>query len=389
MSQIIKISQKRNTVISISKAIAIILMVIGHAEAPDVLHRFLYEFHMPLFFAASGYFFSVKYTDDEMTFIKKRFKGLYLPFVKWSVIFLLLHNFMFDIGILNEVYGNEQGGVTHPYTWHQIQQNFWNIIFTMGGYDQFLNGAFWFFRALLVASIVFLFSYKAFDYLLSKEKSPLHSMSNTRTLYVPICVCVFILLICAWKTYADLKIVNIVQGGYRDLMGVFFFSCGFIFRQIEHKYRVTWWNTLLFAVIVLWFSQNLWANMNWRSTFEQFLSLPLPAICGCLMVYNVSTWIDKHDGKIKQFLVYCGNNTLPVFVFHIISFKIVSLIKIWYYGLDPRQIGCHMVIHDHAKEDWFWVLYTIAGVAVPIFWTWCYQQLKAKWNQASASSRDK
>ena len=129
--------------------------------------------------------------------------------------------------------------------------------------------------------------------------------------------------------------------------------------------------------------------MNWRSTFEQFLSLPLPAICGCLMVYNVSTWIDKHDGKIKQFLVYCGNNTLPVFVFHIISFKIVSLIKIWYYGLDPRQIGCHMVIHDHAKEDWFWVLYTIAGVAVPIFWTWCYQQLKTKWSQASASSRDK
>ena len=167
MSPISLTSTKRNTVISIAKAIGIILMVIGHAESPDVLHRFLYEFHMPLFFAAAGYFFSLRYLDDEMTFIKKRFKGLYWPFVKWSVIFLLLHNLMFDIGILNEVYGNEQGGVTHPYTWRQTEQCLWNIVTAMGGYDQFLNGAFWFFRGLLVASILYLIIYKLVDRLYS------------------------------------------------------------------------------------------------------------------------------------------------------------------------------------------------------------------------------
>ena len=377
-------TQKRNTIISISKAIAIILMVIGHAESPDVLHRFLYEFHMPLFFAASGYFFSVKYLDDEMSFIKKRFKGLYVPFVKWSVIFLLLHNLMFDIGIMNEVYGNEQGGVTHPYTWHQIEQNLWNIVTAMGGYDQFLNGAFWFFRALLVASILYLIIYKGLDVLAGKTR--LKDNPMTRTLWIPLCVCVIILLICAWKTSEGLKVITLVQGGYRDLMGVFFFGCGFLFRQWQHKYRVTWWTTLLFAVIVWWFSQNLWANMNWRSTFTQFLSLPFPALCGCLMVYNISSWLDKYDGKLKRFLVFCGDNTLPIFVFHIISFKLVSLVKIAYYGLDPRQIGCHMVIHDHAQEDCFWILYTIAGVGVPLLCTWCYRWLKTKWSQPSSSS---
>nr|AHF25211.1 acyltransferase family protein [uncultured bacterium Contig196] len=372
--------QQRNTIISIAKAIAIILMVIGHAESPDVLHRFLYEFHMPLFFAAAGYFFSVRYLDDEMTFIKKRFKGLYWPFVKWSVIFLVLHNLMFDIGILNEVYGNEQGGVTHPYTWRQTEQCFWNILTAMGGYDQFLNGAFWFFRGLLVASILYLIIYKGFDVLAAKTR--LKDKPLTRTLWIPLAVCTLFLLLSGWKTYEGLKIITLVQGGYRELMGAFFFGCGFLFQQWQHKYQVKWWTTLLFAVIVWWFSQYLWANMNWRSTFEQFLSLPLPAILGCLMVYNISTWLDKKEGIVKRFLVFCGDNTLPIFIFHILSFKLVSLIKIWYYGLDPRQIGCHMVIHEHSKEDCFWILYTIAGVGIPLLFTWGYRRLRARWQKA-------
>ncbi len=375
-------SAKRNTVISIAKAIAIILMVIGHAESPDVLHRFLYEFHMPLFFAAAGYFFSLRYLDDEMTFIKKRLKGLYWPFVKWSVIFLILHNWMFDIGILNEVYGNESGGVTHPYTWPQTEQCFWNILTAMGGYDQFLNGAFWFFRGLLVASILYLIIYKLL-YHLSHRYNQYHRVGK----YLPFVVCAIPLLLAGWKTYEGLKIITLVQGGYRELMGAFFFGCGFIFRQWEHRYRVKWWTTLLFAFIVWWFSDNLWANMNWRSTFEQFLSLPLPAILGCLMVYNISTWIDKKEGIVRRFLVFCGDNTLPIFIFHILSFKIVSLLKIWYYGLDPRQIGCHMVIHEHAKEDCFWILYTLAGVGVPLLFTWGYRRVKAQWQKASSESQ--
>jgi hypothetical protein len=292
---------------------------------------------------------------------------------------------MFDIGILNEVYGNEQGGVTHPYTWRQTEQCLWNIFTAMGGYDQFLNGAFWFFRALLVASLLYLFIYKGLDVLASKTR--LKDQPLTRTLWIPLTICIIMLLLCGWKTYEGLKVITLVQGGFRDMMGVFFFSCGFLFRQWEHKYRVKWWATLLFAVVVWWFSDNLTANMNWRSTFEQFLSLPLPAILGCLMVYNISTWLDKKEGIVKRFLVYCGDNTLPIFVFHILSYKVVSLLKIWYYGLDPRQIGCHMVIHDYAKEDFFWVLYTIAGVGLPLGFTWCYRWLKSRWHRSSATAQ--
>ena len=102
------------------------------------------------------------------------------------------------------------------------------------------------------------------------------------------------------------------------------------------------------------------------------------------MTYNIARWCDKRDGCLKRFLVFCGDNTLPIFVFHIISYKVVSLLKIWYYDLDFAQIGCHMVIHEHAKEDFFWILYTIVGVGIPLGWTWCYQRIKKKLTPPSA-----
>lgn len=382
---------KRDTIISIAKGIAIILMVIAHAEAPGWLCNFIFEFHMPLFFITAGYFFSTKYLNDEATFVKKRIKGLYIPFVKWSVFFLIIHNWMFDIGILNEVYGNESGGVLHPWSWHQMQQNLWNIFTAMGGYDAFLCGAFWFFRGLFVASILYLIIYKVLDSSLSRI--PKISRIPGVFSYIPYFICLIMLLLCGWKTWEGLKVINLVQGGYRDMMGCFFFGIGFIFRQFVDRYRnlvshyySSVWTTIIFAFVVFIFSKYLTANMNWRSSFQQFLSLPVPAILGFLMTYNISTWIDNYDNRLKRSLVYIGDHTLNIFIFHIVSYKVVSLIKIWYYGLDIRQIGCHMVIHDYSQQDYFWILYTIAGVGLPLAGTWLYEKVKLKFKEYRASS---
>ena len=375
---------KRETIISICKGIAIILMVIAHAEAPGWLCKFIFEFHMPLFFITAGYFFSLKYLNDEATFVKKRIKGLYWPFVKWAVFFLIIHNWMFDLGVLNETFGNDAGGVTHPYNWHQMQQNLWNIFTAMGGYDQFLCGAFWFFRGLFVASILYLIIYKVLD---SSLKSARWKAA------IPYLVCLIMLLLCAWKTSEGLKVITLVQGGYRDMMGCFFFCCGFIFKKFVDDYRqamahqsVAILCNIVFAVIVFLFSKYLTANMNWRSTFVQFLSLPLPALLGFLMTYNISCWLDRHENILKRFLVYTGDHTLYIFIFHIVSYKVVSLIKIWYYGLDPKQVGCHMVIHEHSQEDQFWILYTIAGVGLPLLGIWLYEKAKNKIKGYRASS---
>ena len=64
-------AEKRNTSIAITKGIAIILMVMGHAEGPSLLTNFIYLFHMPLFFITAGYFFSYRNVEQPWDFCVK------------------------------------------------------------------------------------------------------------------------------------------------------------------------------------------------------------------------------------------------------------------------------------------------------------------------------
>lgn len=319
----------------------------------------------------AGYFFSLRYVDDWALFVKKRVRGLYWPFVKWAVVFLVLHNLWFYLGLLNEQFGNPQGGVVHPYTWNVFEQRLWNIVTAMSSYDEFICGAFWFFRALFVASLLYLAVFKLYDGLAR------HFRKDLRQWVIPIAVCVTMLLLALWKTGEGLRVLNLTQGGYRDIMGTFFFACGYIWKLLSARYKPTAWLTVILTSIVVLFTVYMPAGMEWRGTFEKCIALPLPAVCGVLMIYNISHWINKHDNVAKHFLVYCGNNTLYVLVFHLLAFKAVSLIKIWYYGLDIEQISCHPVIHEYSS-DLFWTMYTVTGVGLPLLGIWIYRTIASR-----------
>ena len=65
-------NHNRKQWLDIAKGIAIILMVIGHTSIPNIASNFIYAFHMPLFFIASGLFFSVS-CFNEHSFFKYSF----------------------------------------------------------------------------------------------------------------------------------------------------------------------------------------------------------------------------------------------------------------------------------------------------------------------------
>ena len=353
----------RNTTFSIIKALAIILMVIGHAEAPGLITNFIYTFHMPVFFIAAGYFFKRKSLEHPWEFCSKRFKGLYVPMVKWSIMFLVLHNVFHYFGILNEQYGNWTGGVTHPYTWHSALQRLLLIVTSMSGYDEFMAGAFWFFRGLLVASIVFMVAYKLLD-------RSTH-WSETRSVGVILAATLaFAALFIANK----LKVSTIPNGGMREIWGIAFFAIGVLFRHVEHRIPRSLWVAAGCAALLIGAAMLHLHGMNNRGELQDVVTLPVTGCVGFVMLYIVSSKIDGLKGRVHRLLRYIGDNTVAVFVFHIISFKLVSLLKIWYYGLDFGQIGCHMVIH-YNHTDFFWVLYSVVGTAVPLLWLAAYRRL--------------
>lgn len=345
----------RDASISIAKAFAIILMVIGHTEYPGLLTSCLYTFHMPLFFITAGYFFGRRNAADPWTFCRKRFKGLYIPMVKWSLVWLLLHNLFHHFGILNETFGNWEKGVTHPYGINEFVSRLVSIFTSMSGYDEFMAGAFWFFRGLLVASILFLVLFRLID-----SRRP-----GLEEWHIAGLICLGAVAFTSAHIYFHFKLSTIPNGGWRETWGLFFFGIGLIYRRWEAVIGARWYVALGCLLLICLAGTMHWSGMNNLGRYRDLWSLPLTGVAGFIMVHYASKVIDRREGWIKRLLVFIGDNTLYILVFHIISFKAVSLVKIAWYGLDWRQIGCHMVIHDF-RDDWFWVLYSVAGVALPL-----------------------
>ena len=388
----------RNPTITILKAIAIVLVVVAHSCPPMYLSRFSYMICVSLFFMASGYCFDTKYLNDEATFVKRRFRGLYVPFVKWSLFFLLLNAFWFWTGLLNEHYGNAAGGVTHPLNLHNWLQTLWSIVLNMSGYDQFLCGAYWFFRALLVSSILFLAYMKLLD---STERL------NKRHAATAAIVAVGMVGLALWQTSDGLRWTGIAGGGYRELMGTFFLCAGFLYRRFEE------WNAApastqpvissakaksrnaqllvkganaairgcetivrtissmplvsmiisatVLALLVAFPHPTMAAKAR---TLGEVLWLGLSGVVGFSFIYNLSRILHR-IAALRQPLTFIGDNTLYIFGWHMLAFKLASMIKVGVYGLPWAMVGSHPVVRI-GNSDAFWILYTIVGITLPL-----------------------
>lgn len=85
----------RNDTIDIMKGIGITLVIIGHMQDSFCLHKFIFSFHMPLFFILAGYFFSPREGVKEG--LVKDVRRLLVPY--FSVILLLLIYSIFTHGV--------------------------------------------------------------------------------------------------------------------------------------------------------------------------------------------------------------------------------------------------------------------------------------------------
>ena len=126
-----------------------------HILMPEIL-----AFHMPLFFFMSGYCFKEKYLSPPppIIFINKRIWGLYMPYIKWSLLFLLLHNIFYYLNIYNDEYGF-RGEVSYLYTLREYAKRCVQIVIGLHGHEQLLGG-YWFIPQLLYASVIGFYTIK-------------------------------------------------------------------------------------------------------------------------------------------------------------------------------------------------------------------------------------
>ncbi len=338
-------NKSRNNYISIAKALGIILMVVGHSGCPSAIGRFIYLFHMPLFFVCSGYFFKeIADKASLLSFYRKRIKGLYLPYLKWSLLFLLLHNVFRHFNITgSKIY----------YAQDFIRQLI--RLVTMTDYELLIR-PFWFIKELLFASVIIAS--------ISMIRARLFPNIGTFTLlFYSLTIAIFAKFIPLIPLIGDCSLL---------FLSIAYFYSGILIQKYKPSIPFTTSMMFISFFAVLIGSVLFTGNIDMRfTTANNMLPYYILSLSGIVMVLCISKKLDKIS--INSTFYYIGNHTMPILALNLLALKFGNLIKIWVYDMPINKLSSYTVICEY--NTYFWLIYTIIGISTPLLFYFLYNKL--------------
>ena len=277
---------QRNHTIDILRGITIIIVVFGHITRNGWLHNYIWSFHMPVFFLLSGYLYNPERFATFGDFIKRKFKGLIVPYLIFGIL-----TYLYWLLAESRFRGTDLS------VWEQLLGLFYG-----SRYENFLefNGPLWFIPCLFSMGVIFFF--------IEKLKRPL-------AIFIA-CVGVFTFGyfskdLCPWLPF----------GICAASIGMIFYGIGYLFRsqmpKIESLKR--WISThkliVVFCVIALVAAQVFTipyseANLARLETGNPLVYVGL-ACLGIFVYWLVSALIGK-----SKLLEWLGLNSLVIFALH-------------------------------------------------------------------------
>ena len=329
--------------LDISKAILIILMVVGHSGAPFT--PYIYLFHMAAFVFLSGYTFNSKYSFSIA--ITKKIKALYIPFIKYSLFFLACYNFFVWLGF------SKNGVINWSFSFYL--KPLLNILCLGGGIKGHgLLGAFWFLTMLIEVSVIYLI----INYVTKKY------LKNNKAITI---ISVLFFIIGNIIISVGCKLPRFID---TSLIMVLIYHGGVLYRQYENRIPNKPQYALVSICVLIILNQlgSINAGLNFYTNPLFFL---LASMSGVYLILYTSKTLVRFNECI--FLIYIGKNTLRILALHFLSFKLVSLMIIYFYSLSYEEISSFPVIT--MKNSLWWFLYSVFGVVFPLVIHWVYKSV--------------
>ena len=342
----------RDHSVTIAKAIAIIFIVIGHTGCPQILDRWVTPVGLAVFFFMSGYCFKEKYLDDAKTFARRRIVGIYWPSLKWSLLFLLLHNVFYHLNIYSDEYGF-QGRTSVLYTASDFLHNIVYVATKMQAYEQLLGG-YWFLKSLFVGSFIF--------YL------------TARCLNRHWCGVLLLLSVTMTLSVLDVYIPYFYIGS-REFFAASVIYIGSLYKQRRWTWH-RWTAVNVVALVLVVVGSEFWHTKMFYYEYWMVPPHTLSVTLAVLSLLHLGEWISKRaDNSLVRLFMYIGDHTMEVLTWHFLSFKLVTLLLIAIYALPAKQLSEFPAIGVYAVRGW-WILYLCAGVGIPILGTYLCQRVK-------------
>jgi fucose 4-O-acetylase-like acetyltransferase len=359
--------QDRDASIDIIKAIGIICMVGGHCWFP--ITRFIYLFHMAIFFIASGYLYNTHKTDtaEELSsFIERKFINLWIPYVLWAAVYSLLHNFFITINVYTDnplifQYAPDVAYTTESWSFAYILKNIIKACFFQG--DTTLMGtALWFFATLMEISV----TYGIIDFVLKRI------FHVERVLIVQTVISVVFLIL----GYGCFLSGHSFLGGGRVLSYYILFHGGYLLKLYnfsgKERKRYVHIMIFIFSYCILLICNKFGAISLIANSYENPVFLLIVSFVGWQFVYELAYFFQM-SSKLKTIMVIIGQNTRAVVILNYLCFKIVNYAGVLIKGESHFLVAAYPVLYS---GSYWWIAYMVCGLGIPIILSMGWKKIK-------------
>lgn len=354
------IDKNRCGYVDIAKGMSILSVVLLHVDFvyPDlpllnVSGMLGWYWHVPVFFMIGGFFIKEEQLIRPWTFIKRKFKSLYLLALYIYLPITLLHNVFFRIGWYSpdEVYGGKiisEWGVPGYLT---------GVLKTLlcAGREP-MAGAMWYVYVLLFA----LCGYSLISYIINKNKwggycKPVILL----TLQVVSCV--------------STNVIGFTIPRFSNAVTVMLLI--YIGQELHNRFRLRFDNPYVCtaALLIVYESSLLSGSMALnQNSYHDVLQLT----AGCVSALYVICFVSKKiDGTVAgNILMLCGRDSFYIMGLHIVGFRLCTIML---NGLGIVEGGLTRLMTPAIGNDVILLaVYTLCGMAFPIAFMYVFRKLK-------------
>ncbi|MCI6878041.1 MAG: hypothetical protein MR840_04490 [Solobacterium sp.] len=345
------------------------LVVVGHTF--PVFREYIYLFHIAVFLMASGYCWndnSVNNVASYRSFIIRKIRALYVPYVLYNGLFLVLHNVFVNLNI----YSNDPSFITltkgSAYSQHltyyfplgRIMRETIKVLCGIG--TQELGSATWF----LIALFIIVIFHGTISFI----------TKNIRNRNIVFYILLAVMLI-ASVLIDDLPL----RGEIRRFPATYVaFLLGYFLRNLKIKSLYSPLMIPVSAGILLVMVNFGNIELSAARIVNPFFYI-ICSLCGWILLMSTAKLIMK-SRPFSKCLIYVGKHTMPILALHLLSFKLVSLMYILVHGRPICLLASFHILFE--TPSYYWIFYTIIGVAVPFMIdyainhikTWIYPKFK-------------
>ncbi len=289
-----EISKNRINWIDQARGLSILLVVYAHNF--PCLEKYIYTFHVPLFFIISGFFHPIIQNSNS---ILKRFKSVMVPYFLWSILLFLFWVF------LGRFFGESANFDL------SVIKNFIGVFYSQGGREYMDWGIpMWFLPALFLTFLFFS--------LIQKIKFFFAQLT-----FLGVFIVVGFILPSIFN-------IHFLWSFDVALVALFFYSLGFYFKSylINLSLKKSWFFIIIFGIIhFALFSLNSKVDM-YRSIYGSEILFVVNGVSGTIFYLMLVKSV-----PIFKFLSYLGKSTIPILALHLRALTVIKFILLIVFGI--------------------------------------------------------